>query len=153
MLISGLAATRFGIAGLVHSQQALAAPAMSRNLSSFIRHDWQDHFPSLRNVAILSDTTRKIRPAGRAAHFISGSSDDGLAATSATFSEMNVPLQSPPFRPGYAGFHHSASAVRIAGCTSSIIVARCDFRRLSTIADELLQSLEILLKIVGRHLR
>lgn len=60
MMISGLAVTQFGIAGLVQAQEALAAPAVSRNLSSFVVHNWQDHFPSLRHGAILSDTSRKF---------------------------------------------------------------------------------------------
>ena len=41
--------------------QAVSAPAVARNnISSFRTHRWQDHFDSLRNGVILSDTTSRM---------------------------------------------------------------------------------------------
>lgn len=38
----------------------LGAPVIRRNISSFILHNWQDHFDTLRNGVIISDTTSRM---------------------------------------------------------------------------------------------
>ncbi len=62
-----LLATRLAASGLIAAggtsawaQEALASPAVRRNMSSFRVHDWRDHFDSLRNGVILSDTTSRM---------------------------------------------------------------------------------------------
>ncbi|MDP2520622.1 L,D-transpeptidase [Shimia thalassica] len=35
-------------------------PAVSRNISSFVVHDWRDHFDSLGKGILLSDTVRRV---------------------------------------------------------------------------------------------
>jgi lipoprotein-anchoring transpeptidase ErfK/SrfK len=42
------------------AQGAPASPAVRRNVSSFRVHDWRDHFETLKNGVILSDTTSRM---------------------------------------------------------------------------------------------
>ena len=50
-------------AQVADSSEGDAGPLVDRNISSFAMRAWQDHFPDLRNGAILADT------AARAVHF------------------------------------------------------------------------------------
>ena len=57
----GLAATAATVPATNATAQALAAPSVARNnISSFRTHRWQDHFDTLENGAILSDTTSRM---------------------------------------------------------------------------------------------
>ncbi|MGR3659685.1 MAG: L,D-transpeptidase [Paracoccaceae bacterium] len=65
--LSGGAAGMFGLAtpGYLYAQRIpLGVPEeetpVRRNVSSFRVHDWRDHFDTLENGAILSDTTSKM---------------------------------------------------------------------------------------------
>ena len=59
-ILAGLAAAT-ALPGSIASAQGVAAPAVARhNISAFRAHPWQDHFSSLRNGAILSDTKARM---------------------------------------------------------------------------------------------
>lgn len=58
--LSGLVAGCALPAPMVFAQTALVDGEVPRNISSFRTHRWQDHFETLENGVILSDTTSRM---------------------------------------------------------------------------------------------
>lgn len=58
--LSGLAAGCAFPAPMVFAQEASGEDTVRRNASSFRAHRWQDHFETLKNGVILSDTKSRV---------------------------------------------------------------------------------------------